>query len=131
MATDSKKTKARLLRDAEGRPLKTIGTNQDITGYKRVETALRERERFISAVLENLPIGIAVNSVNPEVAFTFMNDNFPRFYGTTRQALTAHAMKGDREQFLDAGMSGYISKPVDMDDLARSLRTALDAVDPE
>lgn len=29
-------------------------------------------------------------------------------------ALTAHALKGDRERFMKAGMSGYISKPITM-----------------
>lgn len=34
-------------------------------------------------------------------------------------ALTGHAMTGDRERFLGEGMSAYLSKPVDMDCLAR------------
>ena len=32
-------------------------------------------------------------------------------------AVTAQAMKGDRERFSEAGFDGYLSKPIDIDEL--------------
>jgi CheY-like chemotaxis protein len=32
-------------------------------------------------------------------------------------AMTAHAMKGDRDKCIEAGMTGYISKPIQPDQL--------------
>jgi two-component system cell cycle response regulator DivK len=37
-------------------------------------------------------------------------------------ALTAQAMRGDREQFLEAGFDGYLSKPMDVVELINAVR---------
>jgi signal transduction histidine kinase/CheY-like chemotaxis protein len=40
-------------------------------------------------------------------------------------ATTAHAMAGDRERFLKAGMDGYLSKPIDAASMAREIRRVI------
>lgn len=40
-------------------------------------------------------------------------------------ALTAHAMRGDRDRFLEAGCDGYISKPIDVKTFLTSIQQYL------
>ncbi len=42
-------------------------------------------------------------------------------------ALTAHAMKGDRERFLESGMDEYVAKPLQVDELEEAMERAMKA----
>ncbi len=45
-------------------------------------------------------------------------------------ALTAHAMRGDKEQCLAAGMDGYVSKPINLEELFSAIEALLSPVAP-
>jgi CheY-like chemotaxis protein len=49
------------------------------------------------------------------------NDKRPRLI-----AMTANALEGDRERYLTAGLDGYVSKPIKVEEL----KQALEAVNP-
>jgi CheY-like chemotaxis protein len=74
---------------------------------------------------------------NPDIAIVLMDIMMPEMdgYQTMTQirkndkfrrlpmiALTAKAMKGDREKCLDAGASDYLAKPVNTEQLLSALR---------
>ena len=64
-----------------------IQLEKEIRERKQVEQARRESESVFKSIIDSIPVGIAVNSVDPVVKFEYMNDNFPKFYRTTREAL--------------------------------------------
>jgi|GEM_PF-1023026 len=68
---------------------KTRRLSKEVEERRLAEAQITEKEAFIRSIMDNLPIGIAVNSIDPEVTFTYLNDNFLTFYRTTRQALSS------------------------------------------
>jgi CheY-like chemotaxis protein len=49
----------------------------------------------------------------------------PQTGGIPILALTAHAMRGDKDRFLEAGCDGYISKPIDVKTFLTSIKSYL------
>jgi len=74
--------------DTDGSLTGIVLVFRDQTEERAAQKALEDSEAYVRTILDNLPIGIAVNSVEPTVTFTYINDNFPRYYRTTREALS-------------------------------------------
>ena len=60
------------------------------------------------------------------VARTIRGNADPARAGVPVLALTAHAMRGDRDRALEAGCDGYVSKPVSPRELARIVHKTLE-----
>ncbi|HEY9735308.1 MAG TPA: response regulator, partial [Trichocoleus sp.] len=103
-------------------------------------TSLLEHHRMQVIYAENGRDGITLLQNNPDVDLVIMDVMMPemdgyqtighireieQFISLPIVALTAKAMKGDREKCISAGASDYITKPVDTDQLLSLLRVWL------
>ncbi|HEY9678523.1 MAG TPA: HAMP domain-containing protein [Drouetiella sp.] len=103
-------------------------------------TSILEGQHMNVIYAENGLEAIRLIQENPDVEVILMDVMMPEIdgYETTRRirdmeqfkslpiiALTAKAMKGDREKCIEAGASDYIAKPVDTDQLMSLLRVWL------
>jgi len=103
-------------------------------------TNLLEEESMTCLVAENGRVALKVLAENPSIDIILMDVMMPEMdgYEATREirkmeqfdkvpiiAITAKAMKGDREKCLAVGMSDYISKPVNIEQLLSLMRVWL------
>lgn len=92
-------------------------------GFRTVE-AFTGSDGFASAV-EHGPDVILMDIRLPDMEGTEVVRRLkdePRTAGIPVIALTAYAMKGDRERFLAAGFDGYLEKPVSVKELPAQVR---------
>jgi CheY-like chemotaxis protein len=117
------------------RRLHVLVAEDNPVNRKLVTTLLRKRGHTVKAV-ENGREAVAAIKDHADAPFevVLMDLQMPEMGGleATRAirdqesqgarrlpliALTAHAMQGDRARCLEAGMDGYLSKPIDVDEL--------------
>ncbi len=91
------------------------------TGRRAIK-ALKERD--VDVVLMDIQMpemdGIEATRIIRQSAGGHIKPDIPII------ALTAHALKGDRERFLKAGMDDYLAKPVGLEELQASLARVLE-----
>ena len=137
---DKRQMLARLHTSNDGlRGRKILVVDDDARNIYALATILESAEmQVLSATTGQQAIGIIQNT--PDLAVVLMDIMMPKMdgYETMREirkdprygalpifALTAKAMKGDREKCLEAGASDYIAKPVNTEQLLSLLRAWL------
>ena len=97
------------------------------TGYSPLEASSGEQALALAA--EHAPALVLMDIQLPDLdgaeALQRLRSD-ERTAGIPVLALTAQAMQGDRERFLAAGFDGYLSKPVDVDELIETVRRYCD-----
>ena len=71
-----------VLRRADGTVVGLIGTNTDITDLKRIETELADRAKFVSELVDALPISVAMRDA--EGRYMLVNRTWERYFGVER-----------------------------------------------
>ena len=95
-------------------------------GYQMIEAADGE-DALEKAVAEN-PDLILMDISIPKIdgyEVTRRLKSQVSFKNTPIIALTAHAMKGDKEKAMESGCEGYISKPIDIHELPNQIKSYL------
>lgn len=91
-------------RDTSGNPTRLVGALQDITERKELEERLRENERFLREITDNLPVAIAY--VDLHGRYQFVNEVHVRRFGRARDDIIGKT----RAQLTDDPLEGGAEK---------------------
>jgi signal transduction histidine kinase/HPt (histidine-containing phosphotransfer) domain-containing protein/ActR/RegA family two-component response regulator len=128
-------------RPAEARGLNVLLAEDNVVNQKLAVLLLEKRQHSVTVVGDGRKAVEAIGRHNFDLVL--MDVQMPTMDGFTAVAeirrresvlgghipiiaMTAHAMKGDRERCLEAGMDGYVSKPI----RAHDLYSAMDELAP-
>ncbi len=75
------------IRDEDGALIGVVLVFRDQSAERAAQRAVEEREEFVRFILDNLPVGVAVNTVDPQVTFDYVNPAFSRLYRLTPEQL--------------------------------------------
>lgn len=95
-------------------------------GYQMIE-AVDGEEALEKAIAENpdlILMDISIPKIDGYEVTRRLKSQI-KFKDTPIIALTAHAMKGDREKALEAGCDGYVSKPINIHELPDQIKSYL------
>ncbi|HET8752464.1 MAG TPA: response regulator [Gaiellaceae bacterium] len=99
----------------------------EASGYRTLEA--RTGERAVELALEHRPDLVLMDIRLPDIDGVEALGRLRAddgFAASPVLALTAEAMEGDRERFLEAGFDGYLSKPVDIGEFVATVRRYCD-----
>lgn len=98
-------------------------------GYTLIEAV--DGEMAFDKALAEIPDLILMDIQIPKidgVEVTRRMRNYPALNNTAIIAVTAHAMKGDREGFLKAGFNDYIAKPINIRAFLQTIESYLQPI---
>jgi PAS domain S-box-containing protein len=142
----TRRTTARAAKPARAprRSLRILVAEDNLVNRKLVTTLLKKRGHKVTAV-ENGRKAVAAITRDKAFDIVLMDVQMPEMGGFEAThairasethgnhlpivALTAHAMQGDRERCLAAGMDGYLAKPIDVNELIATVERFADPPD--
>ena len=104
--------------------LKRLGLTADVVANGEEAIRVLEQTSYDIILMDvQMPVmdGLQATAVIRDPTSAVLNHDVPII------AMTAHAMQGDREKFLEAGMTDYTTKPLATEDLASALERCLTA----